>query len=290
MNKPRIEFNFPNVTFYFGGLLAIASLSWFLVEAWERLAGGGLLAIALAYAAAFATLGYRFSVKTETRVPGGILVTAAVWMTPLAVYGLERMLDLWPSANPGSYSNYYTRVHGSWIAMELATLAAGAFALRFVKFPFIVFPMAVAAWFLSMDVAPLILGVPELTESSRKWVSVAVGLAMMVASRAVDRRAKEDYAFWGYLFGLLAFWGGLSLLDSNHEFGKFVYALINVGLIFLSVRLKRRTFIVFGAIGVFGYLGHLSRTVFPDAIAFPILMSAIGVGILLLGVRKKTGV
>ena len=85
----------------------------------------------------------------------------------------------------------------------------------------------------------------------------------------------------------MAFWGALSSLDSNSELGKFVYCLINLGLIAVSLLLRRRTFIVFGSIGVFGYLGHLAYSVFQDSFAFPFVLSGLGLGIIYLGVQYR---
>jgi hypothetical protein len=112
------------------------------------------------------------------------------------------------------------------------------------------------------------------------------GLAMILAAYFWDLRARgrQDFAFWGYLFGLCAFWGGLSLMDSGSEASKFVYCVINVALIVLSVLLRQRAFIVFGALGVLGYLGHLAYRVFSDSLLFPIVLTLTGIGVIYLGV------
>jgi hypothetical protein len=62
--------------------------------------------------------------------------------------------------------------------------------------------------------------------------------------------------------------GGLSVMDSGSESSRFMYCLINVGHIALSGVLRRRVFIVFGPLGVLGYLGRLSYTVFKDSYCF----------------------
>jgi hypothetical protein len=95
----------------------------------------------------------------------------------------------------------------------------------------------------------------------RLWISLWFGLLILLASYFADRRTREDFAFWGNLFGLMAFWGGMSLMESDSEWRKFLYCIINVALILLAVFLKRRVFVVFGACGVFGYLGYLSYAV-----------------------------
>jgi len=137
---------------------------------------------------------------------------------------------------------------------------------------------------MSMDLTPLIYGRSDFTWNQRLWVSLWFGLAFLVVSFLVDRRTRDDYAFWGYLFGTLAFWGGLSLMDSQSEVSKLLYCLINVVLMLISVLLDRRVFIVFGALGVFGYLGHLAYTVFKDSLLFPFALSALGLAIIWLGI------
>ena len=44
-----------------------------------------------------------------------------------------------------------------------------------------------------------------------------MGLAMLLALYWVDLKNKlrQDFAFWGSLFGVMAFWAGLSLMDSR---------------------------------------------------------------------------
>ena len=96
----------------------------------------------------------------------------------------------------------------------------------------------------------------------------------------VKRHSRADFAFWLHLFGLMAFWGGLTFAESSSEFGKAMYCLVNVGLILLSVFLMRRAYAVFGAIGVAIYLGHLASRVFEDSLLFPFALSFIGLGII----------
>ncbi len=76
-------------------------------------------------------------------------------MAPLGVYGIQDALGVWTASqgDPGVYRDFFSYVHGSWIYMELATIAAALLALRFYPFPFILLVASIAAWFLSMDIA-----------------------------------------------------------------------------------------------------------------------------------------
>lgn len=95
---------------------------------------------------------------------------------------------------------------------------------------------------------------------------------------------RRDFAFWLYLFGVLALWGGLTSMQGGTELTKLVYAGINLGLIFAGAILYRRVFVVFGGLGIAVYLGHLSYSVFRDSLAFPFALTVIGLGIVALGI------
>ncbi len=281
------KFDIANVAYYFGALVVMSALGWLMNLGWERFGGTGIFLIATLYAILFILAGRTLWYKENLRIPGGLLFTLAVWMTPLAIYGLERMTGVWPQGAPDSFQSFNIWIKGSWIMMEAGTILAGLIALKFIRFPFLTFPIAFSLWYMSMDLTPLLVGRPDFTWHERLRVSLCFGLLVLILTYAIDRRTKDDYAFWGYLFGLAAFWGGLSLMDSNSEWNKFLYCVINIGLIFLAVFLQRRVFVVFGACGVFGYLGHLSYSVFKDSFLFPLVLSFLGLVVIFLGVQYQ---
>ena len=288
----RPQFDGAHVAYYFGALIVISAMGWFMTLAWEKFGGGGICAISAIYALAFSLAG-RTLWRQQLKVPGGLLVTMAVWMTPLGIYGLERLTGFWPQSDPGVYRDFHLWVKGGWFLMEVGTIIAGAVALRFFRFPFLTFPIAFVLWYMSMDLTPLIFGKADIAMHDRLWVSLWFGLAMLLVAYWIDHRTDEDYAHWIYLFGLVAFWGGLSLMESGSQWKKFVYCLINVVLMFFSVVLQRRVFLVFGALGVFGYLGYLSYNVFKDSVMFPFALTFLGILIIALGVgyqRKRVAV
>ncbi len=282
----RARFDAAHVAYYFGALLVIGAMGWFMSTAWEALGGGGIFVIAATYAVCFWLAGQTLWDRNGLIIPGGLLFTMAVCMTPLAVYGLERMLNLWPTNDPGTYRGFHEWVKSGWLMMEVATIVAGIIALRFRRFPFLTAPIAFALWYMSMDLTPLVFGATDYSWRNREWVSMMFGLAMLLASYLVDLRGTvdEDFAFWGYLFGLMAFWGGLSLMDSGGELSKLGYAFVNVKLIALSVFLRQRSFIVFGSLGVMGYTGHLAYRVFENSLLFPFVLTIIGLLVMYLGV------
>ncbi len=90
------KFDLAHVAYYFGALIVISAMGWFMTQAWERFGGGGIFLISGIYAFCFILAGRTLWYKENLRVPGGLLFTMAVCMTPLAIYGFERLTGIWP--------------------------------------------------------------------------------------------------------------------------------------------------------------------------------------------------
>lgn len=278
------SFQASHVAFYFGAVLIMLAMGWFLTEAWMNVGDTALLLLSICYFIGLSCAGYQLW-QRGLPIPGGLLGAVAVSLTPLIVFALQRTAGWWPDTVQHDYEHYYRYIEASWLPMELATVVVGLLMLRLLPFPFIVMPIALALWFLSMDLSALLYR-EELIFEQRLEVSLWFGLALLVVSLAFDNRFNGDYAFWGYLAGLLAFWGALSSMDSGSELGKALYCAINLILMIVAILLRRPLFMVFGALGVAGYLGYLAMR-FDDSLLFPIFLSAIGLGLIFLGIAYQ---
>ena len=289
-DRPR--FSFTHVLYHLGGMLAIGAMSLFMTLGWASFGGWGVFFIALLYIGVAWKLAQRFEAQ-GLPIPMGIMATLIVVLVPLATWAVQQALGFWPELGGvrDSYRAYHYLIDWRWLTLELVTLATGAALLYRWRAPFMLMPIAVTLWYMSMDLAMLILG-PEVKvwEASawtfRKWFSVAFGAGMILFALLVDlrNRSRLDYPFWLYLFGLLTFWGGLTALGSGALSGKLVYLAINLALVFSGALLARRTFTVFGAIGVAVVLGNLSWTYFRDSWLFPIALTLIGLAIVYAGI------
>jgi hypothetical protein len=282
--KDTPSFRFTHILYYFGGLIAIGAMSLFMTLGWERFGGWGLFLIALTYAGAGLWLTEFFLKRSRFPIPAGITATFIVVLTPLAVYGLQVALGWW--AEGKVYREYHTYIDWRWMFMEFATLASGAVMLWRYRLPFLVMPIAVTLWYMSMDLTPFLFDEADLTWTLREFVSLWFGLLIVLLAFWVDIRARhdKDNAFWLYLFGVMAFWGGLSMMHSDSELNKFVYLCINLIMIAIGAILSRRVFTVFGGLGVVVYLGHLAYGVFKDSMMFPFVLTIIGLGVIYLGI------
>jgi hypothetical protein len=274
-----------HVLYYLGGMIAIGAMSLFMGLGWNALGGWGGFFISVCYGVLALALTHWLLERKRLFLPAGILATLAVVMVPLAIFFAQMALGQWGDNKP--YRDYHVFIDWRWIMMEFGTLAIGAILLWRYRFPFMLMPISVTLWYMSMDLVPFLMGQERVYDFEiRKFISLWFGLAMTLVAFWVDLRSRfsRDYAFWLYLFGVLTFWGGLSLMDSGSELGKLAYCGINVLMILLGAVLGRRVFAVFGGLGVAGYLGYLSYRVFKDSLIFPLALSAVGLAIIWLGV------
>ena len=274
------RFNFTHVLYYLGGLIAISAMTLFMNLGWESFGGKGIFFISMLYAAIGLKFTNSFCAK-DLNIPAGICATFVVCLTPLAIYGFQQWLGFWPDAS--AYHEYHKYIKWHWLYMELGTLAVGAILAWKYKYPFLIMPIAFTFWYMSMDITAMIAG----DNYDYDLVSLYCGLFMIGLAFWVDIRSryKADYAFWIYIFGAMAFWGGLTLQTFfDNELGKFIYFCINLLLMGVGVLLVRRVFVVFGGLGACTYLGHLAWDVFEDSWAFPMVLTVIGLAIIYLGV------
>ena len=182
-------------------------------------------------------------------------------MVPFLVYNLQRALGVWPkNADPGIFQGFSLWVRPGWVVMEIVTVVVGLFFLGYVRFPFLLFPVSFCLWFLSMDLAPLYPGFEglgwEKTFEVRRRVSIAVGIAMMVAGFVFEKTlgSHPDMGFWLYLFGTFTFWCTLNFSFPRSDLYGSLFLLINIGVVLIGSHLDRTTFHVFGTIGVIEYV------------------------------------
>jgi hypothetical protein len=280
-------FSFTNILYYFGGLVAIGAMTLFMNLGWEAFGGWGILFIAVAYAGIGLILISKFE-QAEHAIPAGICATFVVAIAPLAIYGFQQGMGWWPDET--TYREYHELIKWHWIYLEFGTLIVGAIMVWKYKYPFLLMPIAVTLWYMSMDFAVMLTGGVYEYEFYTDF-SMWFGLITILIAFWVDIRSRKtgDYAFWLYIFGVIAFWCGLSMQGSDDQLSRFIYFCINLVLIGVGAALFRRVFVVFGVLGSAGYLGYLASTIFEESWLFPIALTVIGLSIVYLGVvwQKK---
>ena len=288
------RFHGTHVLYCLGGMLAIGAATVFATMAVEALGMGALFGLSVAYALAAVGVAAWLE-KRGFGIPAGIFATLAIALVPLAVYALQHVLGFWADGpHAEHYRDYHRYIDWRWLLMELVTLAAGATMLWRFRYPFLMMPVAVTLWYMGMDIVPaLVLQAGGNTGDwfsgaaweLRKMISLAFGMMMLLIAFFVDLRSRhdKDYAFWLYLFGLMTFCCALSLMGTGKLSGKLVYLAIHFCLVFVGAVLGRRTFAVFGGVGIASVLSDFAWHLFKNSFAFMALLTLFGFALIWLG-------
>lgn len=270
------QFRFTHMLYYLGGLLAIAAATIFVTNAWEKVRGLPMVigATLLFIGGIFLS---RHFLKKHLRIPAGISAVFSLALVPLAIYNLQIILNYLPIEKDYAYTGFHYWISWYWVPMEIVTLFVGVMLFYFLRFVFLLFPISIACWYLSMDLYSLLFVVDDMT--TRAAFTLYFGLIIIAAAIYMDFKYgnnRKDYAFWLYIVGVITFWGGLTMQESDSEISKFIYCMINLLMVLVSVFLNRRVFAVFGALGILAYLGHLASAIFRDSLTFPLALIALG--------------
>lgn len=281
-----IRFDLTHVLWYAGVLVIVLAMALFTTEAFNRMSGVALTAAAFSYGLGFLGLGHFLTRVRGMPTLGGLAVSVAVLMVPVAIFGIQDASGLWtePVGGSAAYRDFPAYANSSRLYMELGTTVAATIALRAYSFSFLTLIAAVALWLGAMDLAGWFASDHVADFSLRREVSLWFGLAVVLVAWLVDvsRRGRGNSTFWLHLFGAAALWGGLTLRGPS-ELLTAGYCLANIGLVLFAVFVNRRIYAILGAQGIAIYLGHLAYDVFDDAFLFSFALAAIGLMIIGLG-------
>ena len=248
------------IAYYFGGFIILLAYTIFMGIQWENLGAPAQTMVTVATIAVLGGLG-AYLRERELSLAGNLLIFAATGLTPLLIYCVQQLFGLWPDPSV-PYQNYYHWVSPLWISMEVISIVVTVFVWYLSRFPLHTLLISFWTWFLSMDFVRWVgdaSGRPWSTEEQA--ISTLIGIALILIGIALQKRAWERDSFWFYLFGHILVLCHLAALTLDQG-GWLSLIFIAVYLLFVvgSVWLQRRVFLVFGAIGIYGYVCYFAFT------------------------------
>jgi len=290
-SEVRRGLNAVTVAYWAGALAVVFALGWFLVDRWRDLGPGGVLAVSAGYAVVFALAARRLA-SARFHTAASFATLLVVGMIPLMTWAVISMIGFWPTGSrvytpelPGGGGGRQASELVRWIPIDIATLVASLVALRLVRFDVLALPAALAWCYLPFHILPAIIGMP-LSLELEGWTALVSGTSLLTVGYLVERRQQhQDYAAWIYVVGLGAMVMAAGAMWGKHQ--SLVPHLVLVGAvasIAIALRLRRRSFLVAGAIGFIAYLGWLAFDVFRRTLGFPIVLAAFGLAVILLAV------
>jgi len=175
-----------------------------------------------------------------------------VMISPVVTYSIQKCFNYWP-VDP-FYDGFF---------QEVTCFTLGIIAINFVPFPFLTAPISLSFYiFMEYNLAHLFFAIPSLEQLC--WISIIFGAFMLVFFYLIDlQKFSQDWCFWGYFFGVSAFWGGFTTLYYLYNYPIYtspgfglVYFAVNLFLMGMAVVLQRIIFFVLGGLGSSYYIAN----------------------------------
>ncbi len=262
MTAVRVPWSSASFLAYLGGITILGAILALLgVQSGEHGAGGFvfwalLLFVVLAGAAEAARIRGHF-------VTGGLLAISAVASFVVFVGAILDWFGWLPNTTDDEV--FFNGFHFWLLVLELIAVMAAAVALRRFRFPLLVIVLAAAIWSFAFD----------LLSNGGGWaaiVSIAVGLAFLLAGIAIDDGPSRSYGFWLHVAAGLAIGGGLLWFFHGGDVDWIVVAVIGLLYIALGRRLGRSSWVVLAAWGMLQTASHFADkwSSFSDFFLFPL--------------------
>jgi len=280
---PR-DFTAATIAYGLGAITVVIAMGWFLADRWEWLGPRGVLAVVAIYAALF-LLTARVLAREGFMTARGLAVLLAVLLTPIATLALNEITG-WFGGSRGlacrSPDFLFWSCRGEEVVAELATAAAALFALRRVRFSMLVLPVAVVALRMLFHLADA-LGRNGYGSATSGWVWLVGASLAATAAYVTDReqRGDEDFAYWLHGTAAVAALGASITLINSYP----VYRHLLVPSAFIAfaaaLLMRRRAWVLLGMAWFVWYLGWLASETFRDTPFFPIVLAALGIGVII---------
>lgn len=275
---------------YIGGFLVVVASIVFVALGWRDMGDGqrllwGALAVAVPWAAGF--------VLRRTGQPlaidaGSLLVAIGTVAILLFGYTLYKVLGWWPA--PWDQGDVDAEARGErvnqlmMVSQIVAAAAAAIFAFR-LKVPWMLLLTGVLGWMAWLTFVDQWIPRAERSDPSM-WIMSLYGVAFVVAGFVVDRLRMRPYALWLYLVGLTATFVflGIDSFDDALGLTGLIFLALSIVAIALSMVLDEQIFLLYGALGLYGWVSALIIDAFGGSRTVAAILIILGVVIVLAGI------
>lgn len=275
------------IGYVLGAITVLVAMAWFLADRWDWLGAAGVLAVSVLYAAMLLIVGRRLRAEGYP-IAANFAVLLSVAMVPVAVVSINELMG-WFASGRGTacYTSewLFWRCRGEEIVVELATVIALSAVLRSTRFSLTVLPLSAIALRFVFHVTSFAMGSPSWGETIG-WIWLICTSIMVAVAYEVSRRQQgdEDYALWLHLVAAVSAATASATLINQVEWYRHLLIPAAMMAFAFSLRMRRFPWTLLGLGWFVAYLGWLASDVFRHTPFFPIILAALGVGVIIVTV------
>ncbi len=266
---------------WLGGFLAIVASAVFIGVDWSTMSGAqqtvwATIAIAGLWGLAWALRRSDDPLRVQA---SNLLVIVGTGVIMLLAYALYRLTGVWPEHPdwPGSTHKTNDLMGG---AQAVAALVAAFWAFR-LRVSWMLLPAGFVgwmAWISWMDH----FGTPTTMETDRDILRLALyGVLLMIAGFAVRRLGWKHHATWLFVVGLTInlIMLGIRSFEDPMGLNGLVFLAMTLVAIALGITSDLRIFLIYGAVGLYGWLSALVIETFGGSrpVAFALVLLGVAI-------------
>lgn len=266
---------------WLGGFLAIVASAVFIGVDWNSMGGAqqtmwATIAIAGLWAIAWVLRRNGDPIRVQA---SNLLVIAGTGVIMLWFYAFYRLTGMWPE-HPDRPGSTDTTRDLMGVAQAVTAIVAAFWAFR-LRASWMILPAGFVgwmAWIAWMDR----FGTPNTMETDRDILRLALyGVLLVVAGFALTRFGWKHHAMWLFIVGLtinLIMLGIRSFEDPTGLNG-LVFLAMTLVAIALGIGSDLRIFLVYGAVGLYGWLSALVIETFGGSrpVAFALILLGVAI-------------
>ncbi len=274
------------IFYYIGGAIVFLGISILVYQNWSTLNVGTKILATFGSGIAAYYIGLLFGRDKKTEVVGSAFYLISGLITPL---GLHVIFDS-AGFDAGSHG-FQSLISGALLATYLLSF----FVLR--KNIFVLFSIIFGTW-LFFSFTSFIVGSNPYFNASEfyEYRILVVGLAYILFGYAFSKNKYMSFSGFLYGFGILGFLGAALVLGdwkpNQNAFWELIFPVLAFAVLFLSVYIKNKSFLVFGTIFLMAYILKITSEYFSSGLGWPLALVVAGllmiaVGYMSFSLKKK---
>lgn len=274
------------ILYYIGAAIVFLGIVILVAQNWKTLGFGPRVLATMGGGLAAYSVGLIFSrdERLETAAPAFFLISALIM--PVGLYVIFDNAGIRVS----SYG-YQSLISG----ILFATYLASFFVFR--KSIFVLFSILYGTWLFFSLTSYLLVKGPQFDEQDfYMYRALFAGISYMLLGHAFSKTRYSAISGLLNNFGLLGFLGAALALGGEkprqNVFWELIYPGLVFGILFLSVHLKSKAYLVWGTIFLMLYLLKITSEYFTKGFGWPLALvmlglSLIGVGYMSVSIKRK---
>ena len=270
---------------WLGGFLALIASAVFIGVDWNNMGAAqqtlwAVLGIGVLWGIAWALRRKDELLRIQA---SNLLVIVGTLMIMLLAYTLYRLTGVWPD-HPDRPSSQDTTTMLMGIAQAATAVVAVFWAFR-LRASWMLLPAGSIGWMAWMAGTDSIRSRGNVESDRDVLLLAAYGIVLVIAGLVVLRSGWKHHATWLFAVGLTINLIMLGIRSAENPLGLngTVFLVLTVIAIVLGIMTDQRIFLLFGAVGLYGWLSALVIETFGGSrpVAFALIL--VGVAIVVAG-------